>query len=280
MARTITEIKKTIDDEQALQSGLSTLNSPSQAAIYNLWKYITAVAMWIHETLWDKFKVELEEVADSAQIGTEGWVQQKAFDFQYSTTNPQIVQLVDFVPSYLVEDDSLKIITRCSVKTLPSKIVSIKVAKQDPPVPLDSTELSSFTGYLDEISFAGVQYSPVSLTSDKIMVNASVYYNGQYSTTISANTITAINTYLSAIPFDGILRISALEDAIQNVAGVSDIVLNNVALRADSTALSASTYLVQSNTTIFNKYGLTSGYVVPETTLGSTLDATLTFITE
>jgi hypothetical protein len=280
VSRTIKQIQDSIINEKALHTELTSLNSPSQTAIWRLWTYITAVAIYVHETLWDKFKVELEAIVDTAQIGTEGWVQQKAFEFQYDSTNPQIVTLVDFVPTYKPIDDTKKIITRCSVKTLPSKIVSIKVAKSDPPVPLDSTELNSFTGYLDEISFAGVAYNAASLDSDKLFVDAEIYYNGQYATVISGSVITAINTYLSRIPFDGIIRLSALEDAIQSVAGVTDVVLNNVALRADSTAFASSTYLVSSNTTVFNKYGLVSGYVIPETTSGSTLSDSLTFITE
>jgi len=40
MARTINEIIAEMDAEQALQSSLSGLNSPSQTAIYTLWKFI------------------------------------------------------------------------------------------------------------------------------------------------------------------------------------------------------------------------------------------------
>ncbi len=280
MSRTIKQIQDSIINEKNLHTELDTLNSPSQTAIWRLWTYITAVALYIHETLWDKFKVELETIVATAPIGTVEWVQQQAFNFQYDANNPQIIELVDFVPAYPTVDDTLKIITRCSVKTLPSKIVSIKVAKSEPPVPLSVTELASFTGFLDEISFAGVAYTPTSLDSDKILVDAEIYYNGQYATVISGNVITAINTYLSTIPFDGIIRISAIEDAIQSVAGVTDIVINNLALRADATPFSASTYLVESNTTVFNKYGLVSGYAIAETTSGYTLSDSLTFITE
>lgn len=264
MSRTITQIKQAILAEKALHPELAPLNSPSQTAIYNLWIYITAVALWVHETLWDLFKKEIESVIANQPVGTVKWVQQKCKDFQYDATTPQIVQLVDFVPAYNPIDDTKKIITRCSVKTQPNKIVSVKVAKSEPPTPLTNLELSSLQGYLDTISFAGVQYSTISVAADYLYLDAQIFYNGQYASVISASTITAINNYLATIPFDGVVRDSALVDAIQQVPGVTDVVLNNLALRANATAFGMKTYLVQNKTTVYNKYPLTAGYVVGE----------------
>ncbi|MCD6017274.1 MAG: hypothetical protein K0S53_395 [Bacteroidetes bacterium] len=279
MSRTINQIKQTLDDAQALQPELSALNSPSQTSIYNLWKYITAVAIWIHESLLDLFKAEIETTISKAPVGTESWVTQKCFDFQYDSTTPQIVQMVDFVPNYDPIDDTKKIITRCSVKTLPNKIVTVKLAKEEPPVPLTTPELNSIQGYLDDISFAGVQYNTTSTSPDYLYLNAEIFYNGQYAAIISATTITAINNYLSTIPFDGQVRIASLEDAIQAVGGVTDLVISDLALRANAVPFSGATYMVQNKTTVYNKYGLSSGYVVPELTPND-LSVSLTFTTE
>lgn len=280
MARSIAQIQSEMDAEQLLQTSLSGLDSPSQTAIYTLWKYIISSAIWAHEKLWDLFKVELETIADNAPAGTDNWVQSKSLEFQYSATVPQIVTLVNFVPAYSVVDSDLKIITRCSVKTLPNKVVSVKVAKSEPPVALSATELSSFKGYLDDISFAGVQYNAISLTSDKLYLDAEIFYNGQYSSVISDNVIAAINDYLANIPFDGYVRVSKLEDAIQSVEGVTDLIINDMAIRADATAFGSKTYLVQSNTTIYNKYPTFAGYIVEETTASNTFVDKLTFTPE
>lgn len=280
MARTIAQIQAEMDAEQALQTGLSSLDSPSQTAIYTLWKYIISASIWAHEKLWDLFKVELEDIVANAPVGTDNWVQAQAFKFQYSATDPQVVSLVNFVPSYSVVDGDLQIITRCSVKTLPNKIVSVKVAKSDPPSALSVTELSSFKGYLDDISFAGVQYNAISLASDKLYLDAEIFYNGQYSSVISDNVIAAINNYLANIPFDGNVRVSTLYDAIQNVEGVTDIIINDMAIRADATLFANKTYLVQNNTTIYNKYPTFAGYVVEETTVSNTFVDKLTFTPE
>lgn len=280
MARTIEEIQAEMDAEQALQPQLSGLNSISQAAIYTLWKYVFSTALWFEETLWDTFKTEIETVITNAVVGTDEWVKFEVLKFQYDTVTPQIVQLVDFVPSYNPIDESLQIITRASVNTLTNKVVSVKVAKEDPPIALDALELSSLQGYLDDISFAGVEYNVQSLTSDKIFLEAEVFYDGQYTSTISANVIDAINLYLSNLPFNGYVRISDVEDAIQSVAGVVDIVISNLALRSDTTPFASKVFLVENKTTIFNKLLTTAGYAIEETESGESFTDKLTFTAE
>lgn len=280
MARTIAEIQAQMDAEQALQAGLSGLNSPSQVAIYTLWKYIMSASIFLEETLWDTFKVELEAISNSTPAGTEGWVYDQALKFQYSATVPQIVELVDFVPGYNIVDEDLQIITRASVATLPNKVVSVKVAKNDPPEALAVAELNSLVSYFDDIGFAGVQFGISSTASDKLYLDAEIFYDGQYSATISATVITAINDFLSTIPFDGDVRVLSLTDAIQEVAGVKDVIITDMAMRADATAFGSKTYLVQAKATIFNKYPTFAGYIVEETTGGETFTDKLTFTPE
>lgn len=280
MARSLQVIKQQIIDTKNAQSSLSGLNSISTTAIYNLWAYVTATALYFQESLWDLFKTNLEAEIAIAPVGTDSWVSAQVSKFQYNSTNPQIIQLVNFVPSYPVIDPSLQIITRVSVKTLPNRLVAVKVAKQEPPVGLTSSELNSLKGYLDEISFAGVQYNVTSLPADQLMVGATIYYNGQYAAVIQSNVIQAINTYLQSVPFDNWIRLSKLEDAIQSVTGVTDVELNNVAIRADSVPFANTTYMVQNNKEIFYKYPMFSGYAISEQTSPYTLSDTLVFIVE
>lgn len=277
MARTIAEIQAQMDQEQALQTSLSGLNSPSQASIYTLWKYVMSASIWAFEKLLDIFKVELETIATNAQIGTVLWVKDMILKFQYSATLPQIVQLINFVPGYDPVDETLKIITRASVKTLPTKVVAVKVAKSEPPTALSTPELNSLIGYLDEVSFAGVQYQVTSTLPDELFLEVEIFYNGQYAAIISTTVIDAIEAYLAAIPFDGIIKVSSLEDAIQAVPGVSDLVINNLSMRANGVPFGSGVYLVQNKTTINKSYPTNSGYVISETTAGETLSDKLTF---
>ena len=282
MARSTETIIASMDVEQAAQVELTTLNSTSQTAIYKLWKFITATIINYFEQLFDNYKAEIEAIVKVAPVGSNFWFQKRIFDFQYSATVPQVLSVdpVSLAVTYPIIDSTLLLITRCSVKTSPIKTVIIKVAKANPPVALSAPELASLTGYVSDIAFAGVNYQVSSLSSDKLYIKANIYYNGQYASTITTNVISAINTYLSNIPFDGAVNLLRLTDAIQNVTGVSDIVLVDVAIRSDAAPFSSKTYLVQSKTTIISNYPSIAGYIEEETTSGQTFTNTLTFIAQ
>jgi hypothetical protein len=278
MARSISTIIALMDAEQAAQTGLSGLNSVSNSAIYTLWKYVIAAQIYLQETLWDIFKTDLETVISKAAVGTSAWLQDRVLKFQYDATTPQVVAVdSDYAINYTTIDATKRIITRCAINQTSQRVVLVKVAKSEPPAPLSVTELSSLNGYLDDILFAGVNYVATSLDSDKLYLKANIYYDGQYSATISSSVITAINTYLAALPFDGKVRLMSIVDAIQSVLGVNDVVLEDVAIRANLTAFASKTYLVQSKTTLIPLYQLYAGYIVGETTAGNTFTDTLTF---
>lgn len=281
MARSTATIQATMDAEQALQTDLTTLNSPSQTAIYRLWKFITSTIINYLEQLWDIYKAELETQISAAAVGSNAWLQSKVMKFQYSASTPQVLAVdSNFAINYPTIDTTLQIITRCSVTTTSQRVCLVKVAKSDPTVALSAPELSSLSGFLSDLNFAGVNYVAQSLTSDKIYIDADIYYNGQYASTISANVITAINAYLASIPFDGKIKLMSLIDAIQAVTGVTDVVLKNVAIRADATAFANKTYLVQNKTSIIPLYQMYAGYATEETTSGYTFTDTLVFIAQ
>ncbi len=278
MARSIATIIALLDAEQAAQTGLSGLNSPSTTAIFKLWKYIVATQMFLQETLWDIYKAALELTISKAAVGTSAWLQDKVLEFQYDATTPQVLSVgSDFSVNYTTVDATKQIITRAAVNRTAQRTVLVKVAKSDPPVALSGPELSSLNGYLDDICFAGVNYVATSLVSDKLYLKANVYYDGQYSNTISASVISAVNVYLATLPFDGKIKLSAIVDSIQTVTGVNDVVLEDVAVRADATAFASKTYMVQGNTTLIPLYQLAAGYIIEETTASNTFTDTLTF---
>lgn len=268
-----------MDAEQATQTSLSTLDSTSQTAIYTLWKYITSSVINYVEQLWDLYKVDLETIVSNAAVGTNQWFKDRILKFQYSASTPQVLEVdSNFAVNYQTTDATLRIITRASVKTTATRTVLIKVAKEEPPVALTNTELTSLEGYVDDIAFAGINYVVSSTEADKLYLKANIYFDGQYSATIQTSVIAAINTYLANLTFDGSLVLSSLFDAIQGVTGVVDCVFVDVAARADATAFGSKTYLVQNNTTLIRNYPTNAGYIVEETTASNTFIDTLTFI--
>jgi hypothetical protein len=290
MARTTDEIIETMDAEQAAQPTLvSELTTPSQTGIYTLWKYITAQIINYVEQLWDAFKIQLEASIATAPVGSESWLQSKVFEFQYSATVPQLLEVVDFAPAYNPVDETLRIITRCAVKTAPNNTVLVKVAKSDPPVALSAPELAALQSYLTDggdgsyvgrgrgLGFAGINIKAISLSADRLFINGTIYYNGQFASVIAANVIAAINTYMANLPFNGSVSLLDITDAIQSVEGVNDIFLNNVAIRASATAFASKSYLIQSNTTSLTTYPTYAGYIIEEDTVGEDFLTKLTF---
>jgi len=282
MATSIEDIIIEMDTEQALQPDLATLNSPSQSAIYTLWKYITAVVINLHEQLWDIFKLEIEAIAASAVPGTPSWIRKMALYFQYDAVTPQVIELntTTLAPEYPTVDPLLNIITQCAIKEAPNHLVKVKVAKGvvGSLAPLSGAELIAFEEYLTVIKFAGIQMDAISLLPDRLQVDATIYYDGQYTAAlVKANVITAITNYCYNLGFDSFVRINGgntnpgLVDAIQAVQGVVDVVLLDVLARDEATPHGSSGVV-----TVTQDYETVAGYIIPEDTALFTLNDTLT----
>ncbi len=245
--------------------------------------YTVAIAQALLEQLQDVFMSDIETVVATAAAASAKWVQAKMFAFQYSATNPQVIALINTVPVYPVVDPMLQIITACSVTTNSANIVAVKVAKGNPFQALAGPELASAQGYINTIGVAGIQYNVISLNPDNLYIDASIYYQGQYAAVIQANVIAAISAWLqqqAVVNFDGTIKMSDLEETIRNIAGVNDVVLNNVRGRADSDSFSAGIDLILGSTVIQRQWNTIAGYVIPETTTGKTLADSLTFIVQ
>ena len=281
MARKIQTIKAQIIAQKNADATLAGLTSPSQTALYNLWAYITAVAIGIFEQILDVFKIDMESIVNKSAASTYVWIRNKVKLFQYGSS--VLLNLVDLTYYYAVPDIDKQIVTRVSVSKGTNKQVLIKVAKSEPPVAFTSGEVSALQAYVDEVCGAGIDYKVSSAESDKLYVKAEVFYQGQFSSTIENDVIAAINAYLSNLSspenFNGVVRVSALQDAIQNVIGVTDVVLKDVKIRGNATPFGSATVLIGSPDTLINFKSSTtvSGYLVSETTALNTLADSLIF---
>ena len=288
MARSIAEIKNQMLVEKANQPALSGLNSPSQVAIWNLLFYIVAFAINVFEQLLDVFNLQQSALALAAVPGTDNWVQKKTFEFQYDATNVQylVLDLTTLSVGYPQINTAYQIITRCSVKSIGQGICNIKVAKGSTPTALTSLEKSALANYWNpnvsnSYGFAGVNYVIISESADEIEIVGSIYYAGQYASVISTNVITALNNYLTNLPFNGNVSINAIEDAVQAVTGVNQVKLTQVNIRRNTQAYGTGTVMYSLATGVnIVELGSYAGYVIAETTSGHTFTDTLTFIAQ
>lgn len=279
MARTIAEIKAQMIAEKNAQSALSGLTSTSQTALWNLYIYLVATAVNIFEQILDLFKVDVEAIAARSYPGSRQWIQAKVFEFQYDATTPQYLELQsDFTLVYPVVNTELRIVTRCSVGRLLNKQVLVKVAKNTPPEPLDNSELTALASYLNDIGFAGIDYSLLSVYPDRIALEAEIYFNGQFAATIQQSVIDALDNYLANIPFDGVVNVQAVVDVIQSVPGVNDVVLGALAVRRETVAYANRTFIFDMPAGInLRQYNTFAGYIIQEDTAGGTFADLLAF---
>ena len=287
MARSISVISQQMLDAKAADSNLSGLTSNSKVAIWRLWVYIVAACINIFEQLQDAYLVEIETIADTAIPGTKQWVQDRTFRFQYDSVTPQILVVnSDLTLSYATPDTTKRLVTRCSVTQGVSKVVNIKVAKAtsitDPtPIQLATPEFNSLVGYWSLIGFAGLGYNVINKASDKISVTATIYYAGQYASTIQAAVESAINNYFATLDFDGKIRVSKIEDAIQSVLGVNDLKISQITGRDNTIPFASATKIFDLTTGVnLIQYQMVSGYAIQENTTSETFADTITYIAQ
>lgn len=278
MARSISEIHAGLIADFQAQPELAAANSTSNRAVWRLFLYVQAVGIMLLEQIIDVFKAETEDKISKAIPNTAAWLTDRVFKFQYSSTNPQVIQLIDLVPQYAVYAPELQIVSRCSVVSTLSNRVIIKVAKNEPPVKLTAPEVSALQDYVTTIGAVGVTYSATSTDPDRIYIKADVFYSGQYSSVISDSVQAAINNYLASLPFNGQIKVSDIEIAIRSANGVSDCLISDLIIRGSATPFASGTHLIQDKTTISRIFQSIAGYVVAEDTVGQTLDDSLTFV--
>jgi len=289
MARTVAEINSYIVDrwvENAASIGV-TVNPDlwSKRNLLRLFIYSVAIGISLLEQLMDEHEARIEQTSDRSAAASSLWLQQKMFEFQYSETDPQFVSLIDDTPQYAVIDTSLRIITACSVTSVSSGDVTLKCAKtvNGAFAALAINEKSSAQGYVDTIGTAGIDYTVESKNPDQLYVDVDLYFQGQFSATIKAATISAYASWLQqqfVTKFGGQIKMSDLEGMFRNIPGMNDVVLKNVRGRKDSDAFESGIVLINNETLIFRQYNSDAGYVVPETTIGMTPDDSFNFISE
>jgi hypothetical protein len=242
MSRTLTDIYNALATEKAAQPELealvpeldnaqqllSDLNTPSRVARWRLMLWVVAVAIWVHERLWDIFKAEVDALAARSSVGTRRWYQEQALAFQFGY---DLVEGEDGVFRYEEDVPESRIVVRAAVAEQ-SGTVLLKVARMNAGAlaPLTAPQLIAFAAYLAQVKMAGTIINLLSAAPDLLKVQFVVYYNplvlsglGELITDDAVKPVeVAINDYIKALPFNGELRLTALVDAVQRAVGVED----------------------------------------------------------
>jgi len=296
MARTTNEIIATMDDEQAANTELNQLNNPSQTAIFRLWKYIVAQSTRVLEVLIDRKKAEIEQLLSNNVVPSLAWIREKTFEFQYDATTPQVLKLVDFTPKYDPVDVTKRIITRCTVISPGPGSIAINVAKNEPPVKLTPTELTSVRNYWLStgngttkavgLGFAGQGITFTSLDPDLLFLKANIRYIGANASTIQSECLAAIRAYISNLGITGKFRIIDMIDQLQAVTGFVSMSIEDLTGRPATVSFPATgvpyEVVIGYESQVYggieiNSYTPLAGYMISETTASNTFEDTITF---
>jgi hypothetical protein len=222
---TLNGLEPAIDSHQTL---LTDLTTQSKVASWRLMLAVVAVGIWVHEQLWDVAKAELIDLADKAQAGTLRWYREQCLLFQFGDS----LQWLDGKYKYFIITPANQIVQRAACVEAGGNLI-IKVAKLVAGVvtPLDFTELAAFTTYINQIKYAGTVTQVVSAAADLLKLQYKVYYNPLVmaadgtllSDGVSKPAEEAINNFITNLPFNGRLNLSAIDDAVQAATGVLDV---------------------------------------------------------
>lgn len=229
MARTIKEIQAEIIAAKEAQTSLSILSSTSATAIWRLWTYIVAVAIFSLETIFDIHKAEVNALILSSKPHTLRWYRQKALDFQFGS---DLVYGEDYYDNSALTEDEVnaqKIVSEAAA-TETDNYVRVKVARElaGELEPVTNSQYNALDFYFSEIKDAGVKLELISQNGDKLKLAMDVYYNplvlnsdGQRLDGADNEPVQkAIKNYLRNLRFDGEFVVASLVDYVQLVDGV------------------------------------------------------------
>lgn len=279
MARTVASIQQQIIDTLLAQSTTPSDISSKKVSNWLSWTYVVAVCIAFFEQILDIFTSESESIINRAGVGSPPWLIDRIKEFQFG--NAVVYDSSTGQWSYPLPSTEL-IISRVGITRSANKVVNVKVAKSEPPVQLATNENTALTTYINKIGIAGSQYNIINLASDKIYIEGTVTYDGQYSGSIKTSVEAAIKelftTLSNAENFGSNVTVNAIIIAIKSVSGVKDFKLLNASGRADTTLFASKTSFYNLATGLNNlEYIPESGYVVTETETGNTISDKLTY---
>ena len=279
MARSIAEIKKSMTDMFMSDATLRDIyglgdtqdfdSAFSRVSLESIFFYIVASAVYVLETMFDRFTEEVESKISSAVLATIPWYHQVCLEYQHGDSMVFDEQTQQF--RYSIDDASKRIIKFAACRDIGGGVYVLVAGSDDDgsPIALSNDVLSAFEAYLRNRKPAGVLLEVHSYNPDDIKLEMKVQYDpmilssdGSLISDPSSRPIEdAVNGYLSSIVYGGVFNKTRLVDAVQSATGVKDVVLTGASARPSGTVLftdiTGNNY--QSFGGAFKAYELTKG---------------------
>ena len=244
---------------------LSQITSTSKVGIFNLLLFVQAVAIWIHEKLFDTFKADIEKTALNIRPANTRFYIIEALKFQLNDELVFIDGTFKFKDTTSTAASQSRVIKFASVSDI-NAVVTIKVATRTTPTsslsPLLPEVKTSFENYINKIKVAGTKVIVISndpdilkvaytITFDPLVMKETGFLLEEPGATITP-VQEAINTYIEGLSGEQVFRVQDLTDAIQLARGVKIAIADVVAAKfgalifSDILAVPTETYLPSS----------------------------------
>jgi hypothetical protein len=233
MARTTIEIQNVILTDIASNEVLSQkLDSTSKVAVYRLFSFIIASAIWVLEKLFETHYLECRQLISDQKNGRKSWYRTLALNFQYGF---DLVTDKDYFVNGNATTEQIeasKIVKYAAVAEPDdeSRII-IKIAGETNGFlsPITPEQKEAFQAYIKDTKWAGTKTTVINYLPDRLYLNIQIkrdalVLDNSGMSILNANfpVNEAIQEFMKELPFDGDLMSSALVDKLQIVPGVLD----------------------------------------------------------
>lgn len=230
---TIGQIKTQILQEKANQEALAGLDSTSNVAIYQLWAYVVATAIWTLYQFYEVFKTEMDYKIKTQKKYSLLWFRDKALAYRHGVSLPENSD------EYAADEEEPNpdefVVKRSAVierELTNRKFLFIKVATEGDNglAPLANDEITGLEHYFARIKPAGTKIIVFTGPADDLKLSIRFYYdpllldaNGaRIDGTDNEPVQSTIREYLENLKFNGEFTLAALEDLLQSVEGCAD----------------------------------------------------------
>jgi hypothetical protein len=244
MARTIAQIKKSITDAYILDDaiiaaygltpGESFETQFSSVSIENIVFYAIAFCIWFHEQVFEQLKADVLALLDLLLPHTAKWYVNKAKNYLHGFplyADSDKFNTTGYSPAQILAAKVVKHAAAVEQENAYGRVtLRIKAAREVGNVleQLTTAQLNGLRAYFVKIKDAGVKLQIDSLAADGLKLSVKIYYdplilnsNGQRLDGLSSEPVQdAIRDYLKNLPFNGVLILAYLTDALQAVEGV------------------------------------------------------------
>lgn len=229
MARTLTEIYSAAKEKRDEYLELTEFHNSSKMSVLDAFTWVVSACIWTFENILDVFKVDIAKDLQYRINGNAAYYANALLKYQ----SGDVLQMNDEGTSFSYPniDASKRIITKVSYSEVAEegfndKKLYLKVATGEPGAyeRINDLELLSVQSYLNQISFAGTHAVVVSRNGDVIIPRLTVYYDGSVGPEeVYSNIEKSLNEFVQNLPFDGVVYVQKIIDAIQNAEHVVDV---------------------------------------------------------